>query len=237
MERTKYILIAILLFFSVNGLNASYKSEIYDAYIGNNMDGWKHTIDKMHLQTNKSDEMMLELINFQYGYIGWCIGCDKKDEAKKYLNLAEKNIELLEKKSFRPSYINSYKAAFYGFRIKLSPVKAPVIGPKSIECAKLAIKQDVANPFGHIQYGNTQLYMPAAFGGSKKVAIDHFLKAQKIMESRQDEIKEDWNYISLLTIIGKAYEETRNYKVAKQYYDKILKIEPEFMWIKKEVER
>ena len=85
---------------------------------------------------------LLELVNYQYGYIGYCTGFDKKEEAKKYLELAQRNVEILENRKYNLSVINSYKAAFYGFRIGLNPISAPVNGFRSIDCAKMALKLD-----------------------------------------------------------------------------------------------
>ena len=55
MERSKYTLIFILLFFGVTNLRASYKSDIYNAYVWNNMKNWKTLIDQMNLIKNKND--------------------------------------------------------------------------------------------------------------------------------------------------------------------------------------
>ena len=63
-------------------ITAQYKSEVYRAYINNQMSSWKSVIDKMQQETNQSDESLLELINYQYGYIGWCLGNDEKKQAK-----------------------------------------------------------------------------------------------------------------------------------------------------------
>ena len=77
--------------------------------------------------------------------------------------------------------------------------------------------------------------MPESFGGSKSAAIDNYLTAQKLMESKPEELKEDWNYLGLLVIIGKAYLETGNNAAAKSYFEKILKIEPGFTWVRDEL--
>jgi hypothetical protein len=100
MERQKYIVILILLIFSWVMSKASYKTEIYKAYISNNMNEWKKVMDRMNLETKRDNDFLLELLNYQYGYIGWCIGNKENEQAKKYLSLAEKNIEILEKQSF-----------------------------------------------------------------------------------------------------------------------------------------
>lgn len=235
MERTKYFLVLLNITFLLSANAMTNKSRIYKAYISNDMTDWKTVIDEMSQQKTKSNDVRLEFLNFQYGYIAWCIGNNKKEEAQNYLDLGQKNLEILEKQKYKPSILNSYKSAFYGFSIGLNILKAPFIGPKSVDCAKLAMKQDTTNPLGYIQYGNSQYYMPAIFGGSKTVALTYFLKAKELMEKKPEQLNEDWNYLSLLTIIAKTYTELKEKPKAKAYYLKILKIEPEFLWVKNEL--
>jgi tetratricopeptide (TPR) repeat protein len=203
----------------------------------NNMKDWKTIIDQMDAIKYKNNEFRLELVNYQYGYIAWCIGNKKKDEAEKYLNLAQKNIELLNNAKYNLSMINAYKAAFYGFRIGLNSFLAPFVGGKSMDCAKLAMKLDDNNPFGHVQYANVQYYMPSIFGGSKTEALASYLKAKGLMEKNTISIKDDWNYISLLTIIARAYWDLKDMQTAKTYFEKIIKLAGgyEYEWVKKEM--
>ncbi len=235
MERTKHIIIFLSLILITFKLNASYRSEIYNAYITNKMEKWKSVIDRMDLIENKSNELLLELINYQYGYIGYCIGFNKKSEAKKYLNLAEQNIEILEKRNFDLSVINSYKCAFYGFRIGLNKLFAPINGLKSLEYGRSAIKHDKNNYFAWIQYGNIQFYMPAAFGGSKKEGIEYFIKAKELLEKKPDDLDENWNYLSLMVLIGQSYTYINDLDSAKAVYENILRIEPDFLYVKNEL--
>ncbi len=213
-------------------LNASYRSEIYSAYINNKMDLWRGVIDRMNAIPGISDELLLELVNYQYGYIGYCLGFDKKDEARKYLGSAQRNIEILEKKKFKPSLVNSYKAAFYGFRIELNPISAPFNGFKSIDCARAALKLDSGYYFGYIQYGNMKFNMPSALGGSKKEALKYYLKARVLIEKDPEAINEDWNYMSLLIMIGQTYASMKDYTSAETVYKNILEIEPGFLYVK-----
>ena len=69
--KKRFTVMTLLLAFSLLTLSAQYKQEIYKAYIGNKMDKWKTTIDEMEANQKKSAEFLLELINYQYGYIGW----------------------------------------------------------------------------------------------------------------------------------------------------------------------
>jgi len=215
-------------------MDASNRADIYNAYISNRMDLWKKVIDVMH-GDNLNNDVLAELINYQYGYIGYCIGFDKKDEARKYLNLAEKNLGILEKGKYNPSMIKAYRCAFYGFRLGLNKLSAPVNGLKSLENAKSAMALDSTNYFAHIQFGNVQFYMPAAFGGSKKEGIRYLLKAKKIMEKNPDDLIYNWNYLSLLVLIGQSYTYTNDMPSAKKVYESILEKEPAFLYVKNEL--
>jgi tetratricopeptide (TPR) repeat protein len=234
MEREKY-LIAMILMVSFGGLKASHKTDIYQAYISSNMTEWKKVMDRMDDEKKKSNEFILELLNYQYGYVGWCIGNRKHDLAEEYIRKAEQNMELLEKKEYKMSQVNAYKSAFYGYRIGLNRLQAPFIGPKSISHAEEAIRLDKNNPYGYIQYANTQYYMPRVFGGSKTVALENYIKALHLMELRKIETENNWNYLSLLTIIAMAYENLGQHDMAKACYEKIMKIEPRYLWVKNEL--
>jgi len=195
------------------------------------MDIWKEVIDRMAVQNPESNEMILELVNYQYGYIGYCIGFKKREEAKKYLALAERNVEILEARNYDLSTINAYKCAFYGFRIGLNKLTAPVNGLKSIEHARTALALNRDNYLAHIQYGNIQFYMPSAFGGSKQEGIEYFLRAREILERNRKDLTENWNYLSLLVIIGQSYTYINQPESAKAVYEEILNMEPGFSYV------
>ena len=214
---------------------AGYKSEIYTAYVTNNMQIWKNVLDKMNAIPNKNRDMLLELVNYQYGYIGWCIGTKEYTDARKYLSQAEKNIEILSKNSSLKSFTEAYRSAFYGYRIGLNSVLAPFIGPKSVSAAKTAMEADDKNPLGFIQYGNTQFYMPPVFGGSKAEAVTYYLKALELMENDENYLSENWNYLNLLTVIAQAYSYLNDFESSKKYIDKILSVEPNVKWVMDEL--
>jgi hypothetical protein len=235
MERAKYTLILLLIFIVQIDINANYSSEIYLFYDFNKMKEWKALIDQLESIKDKPNSLILELVNYQYGYIGWCVGNKKSEEAEIYLALAEKNIEYLEDEQYNLSMVNAYKSAFYGLRIGLDVWLAPFLGHKSSDCAKLAIELDANNPFGFIQLANIQNYMPSIFGGSKSDALKYYLKAKELMEKNPGFIKEEWNYISLLTSIGKVYWDMNDLQTTKLYFEKIMQITSQYDWVKKEM--
>lgn len=239
MERTRYkIAVLIVIFFSFLAVKANFKADIYKSYIYGDMKKWKQIIDKMEKdkvsvtpQAAQSAHI-LELLNYQYGYIAWCLGTDREDEAEDYLDIADENVKILEGRKFNMSMVNGYEAAFYGYRIGLNNFKAPFYGPKSFKCAENAINLNKKNPFGYIQYANIQFYMPSTFGGSKTEAINYYRKAETLMEQNKKEILNDWNYINLLATIANSYVEINQLEKAKSYYEKILKVEPQCQWVK-----
>ena len=73
--------------------------------------------------------------------------------------------------------------------------------------------------------------MPSIFGGSKATALDYYLKTEAIMEKSDNFTQQNWNYLSLLTSIAKTYEVTGRLAMAKLYYEKILKIAPDYLMV------
>ncbi len=235
MERTKYFIIIALLF-CVSVLHADvYKEQIYKSYISNDISIWIDVMNKMQAENLPTDEFQAELLNYEYGYVGYCIGLEKDDEAEKYLGLARLRMDKLEKRGWNPSLINAYKAAFYGFEIGLNPFKAPFIGPSSMSAAKAALQLDPENWMAYVQYGNVQFYMPSVFGGSKSEALEYFTKAKTLLEKKLQNNLKDWNYLNLLTLIGQSYEKMGNIDDARKTYEFILKTEPGFDWVKNEL--
>lgn len=235
MERKGYsILILLLLTVSID-LAAAYRSEVYRAYVSGDMKAWKLAIDRMQAGKPSAPDQISELVNYQYGYIGWCIGNKMNEEARKYLQLAEKNLDQLAKNEKYVSVVSSYKAAFYGYRIGMNGLLAPVLGLKSIESADQAVLSDKENYFAHIQKGNIEFYMPSVFGGSKKEALGHFMKAKDLLEKDPENLKENWNYLSVLILIAQTYSYLDDFVSSKRYLDKILELEPGFVWVKDEM--
>ena len=222
MERKKYILIGLFssIIVSVFG---QINETIYQAYTSGNMVEWEKAMDTYKVTANADK---LELINFQYGYIAYCIDQDKKEEAKKYMLKAKNLIAELEKQQYKVSTLYAYKSAFIGFDMGISPYKALFIGHESLSFAEKSVAIDETNFFGYIQLGNIAFYTPAMFGGSKTEAIIHYLKALELMEKDPEILKSNWNYLNLLATIINAYHEQG------QYCIKTLSIEPEFDWVK-----
>lgn len=234
--RVRYIIFFILIQLTV-ALPASnqYRSMIYQAFISDDLSLWKKTIDQIQEKENISQQLRLELLNYQYGYIGWCLGNGLKEEATHYTDLAFKNLEFLENQMGADATLLGYRSALYGFLVMLNRLSAPYYGPKSVKYAHKAMETDQESPFAYIEYGHIQFYMPPVFGGSKEEAISYYRKAEMLMEQQPENLEQNWNYLTLLTLIARAYEAIGEYKQAKFYYEKILSIEPDYFWVKEKL--
>jgi tetratricopeptide (TPR) repeat protein len=236
MERKKYFIILLVsLLFTTIASAKSYKQQIYEAYISGDMNRWRSIVLNMEKAENYSDAFRLELINYQYGYIGWCVGTGRKNEAKQWMEKMQANMDILEKKQFEPASIEAYKAAMIGFRVGINKLQAPFIGPKSVEYAKNAMKADPQNPMGFLQYANILHFTPGLFGGSDVEAMKHYTLALRKMESKTNIYRNNWNYLSLLAAIATAYYEYNQKEKAIEYLRKALQVEPGFQWVSKEL--
>lgn len=231
-RKARFIIIVSLLFMAWNGYGSDRGQEIYGAFISSDMDRWHRIMDEMGQATGESHAFVLELVNYQYGYIAWCIGNGRAGTARKYLAEAGANLEILKKAGYRMSYVHAYQSAFYGFKIGLNRLSAPSNGPRSLESARLAVALDDKNPLGYLLLGNARYYMPAVFGGSKKDAMDHFLKAADLMEASAGGGRGDWNYLNLLVQIARLYEEQGHLKESREWFEKALQVEPRFRWVR-----
>jgi len=208
----------------------NYSTKIYEGFISNNMQLWQRTIDEMQ----KAKHITLELINYQYGYIAWCIANDKISEGRKMLELANENLEMYFSNREKSAEYFAYKSAFLGYEIGLDKYKAPFVAKKSQEYLNKALFLDPNNYFVYLQKGHADFYKPSIVGGSKTRAIEYYKKALILYEKNYYN-KKDWNYLALITDLIKAYMDINNYSEAKIYAEKALKVEPNYKWVKEDL--
>ena len=209
--------------------------QVYMAYINGDMGQWKKILSQSQQNNRPTPLQRLERVNYQYGYIAWCIGNKKMSEAREWISRMDADLDNLEKAGYALSSVYAYKAALYGYRIGINKLQAPFLGPKSSSYAEKAIQTDPSNALGHQQYGNIRYYTPTLFGGSKEDAASSLLKAIQLMETHPEQLQWDWNYLSLLTAVAEMYYETGDRTKALIYLQKALKKEPGYQWVKNEL--
>lgn len=218
-------------------LRASDQDSIYKAYVSGDMGLWRRIIDKMHDTKDKPSTQELDLLNFEYGYIGWCLGAGKNALAKAYMKRMEERMNRLAQQQIEPALLYAYMSAHWGFQVGLNKLKAPFLGQKSIAAARKSVELDPDNPLGHIQLGNIDFFRPPLFGGSKQEALRHYLAAERLLLStlKAEGRAKDWNLLSLQIQIATTFESIDDIKRADEYYKKILTSAPDFKWVRDEL--
>lgn len=236
MERTKHF-ISVLIILGINSFflysQSDYRKEIYEAYIQGNMQAWEKTIGQMET-VDLSLHGKIELINFYYGYIGYLIGTDQKELAGAYIKKGEKIIHDLLEETPSNATLNAFKGSFISFKIGLNKLKAISLGPQSMRYINQAYNLDPNNVQALADKANMFYYAPSLFGGDKKKAITFYQKAIHQLEENEDTV-DNWFYLNLLVQLAQHYEEMKMKKQALSLYEKILRQEPGFVWIKEEL--
>lgn len=235
MERKIY-LTGIVFFISLllNVSEAQHKEKVYSAYVSGDMTTWGKILLELEAKeksTNLDSEEIKEMLNYQYGYLGWAISQKRSSEIKKYLEKGKKNITLLETTLQNKSLATSYRSAFYAYEISQNKIKAVTLGRKIVESAKLALSQDSNEPMAHIQYANCMFYMPEAFGGSKTKAKEHYIKALELKSRLPGQGQQDWNLISLVVQLYIVSKELKDEAGKSKYKKLLLEYEPNLKWI------
>ena len=229
--------ISLMLLISTGAIAQDYQALIYDAYLRGRMDLWKKAMEQMagQAEATKDLSMLYDLTEAQYGYIGYCLSVNQKKEAEELLVMAEGQVaKLLEKKGNNPR-VYSLRGAFYGYRVQLQPLRIPYFGKKSEEANSRALELDPGEPQAWMERGNIAFYKPAIFGGSKKEAVHYYEKAVRLYEASPGRTRQNWLYLNCLAGLGIAYEETGHVEQAGKVYEKLLRMEPSFKWIRDEL--
>jgi tetratricopeptide (TPR) repeat protein len=233
----KQLILAALLFLSAATMAQSYQARIYEAYLQGRMDWWKVTMDQMERQLESGNDfsLMYELTEAQYGYIAYCLSVKRKKEAESTLEKAERQVEAMLARRGDDPRVYSLQGAFFGFRIQLQPVRAPFYGRKSEAANQKALQTGPEEPQAWMERGNIAYYKPAIFGGSRSEAVPYYEKAVRLFESTPGRTTQNWIYLNCLAGLAQAYEETGEAGKAGDLYRKILRIEPDFKWVRDEL--
>lgn len=231
-----FITFLIFISLSANDKYAEINKTIYNNYIGNNIIEWKPVINELqdiYLQKKEKDALYLATLTI-YGYAGYCIGNEMFDEVESYLELGENNIETMLVINSKWPEAWAFKAAFYGFRIGLSPYKAMYYGPISLDVIEQARNVSLLSSQVLLESANIKYYTPSIFGGSKQEALIYYKKSLKLMEANE-ETNNNWLYLSTLTQLALVYQKLGDLENAESVFLRLLKMEPEYLWVKNEL--
>lgn len=233
-NKNLYLLqVLFVLFINALQLNAQTVSNpvIYNAYVSGDMNKWAAVIHTLEKEQPSTLDKKLELTSYYYGYIGFLLGAKKPDIAQKYLTNGSLLIDDIIKHWPKNATAYAYKGSFIGFKIALSKFKALTQGGECVTNLDKALKIEPQNIQANIDKGNMLFHTPRLFGGDKKLALKYFIHGVNIIEKNKL-TDNNWVYLYALSLTARTYEYLNQFDNAKITYDKILRIEPNYKWVK-----
>lgn len=215
----------------------SSKRGIYHAYVTGKAELWRVELDQLesaYKQLNKN-EALKELLFAQYGYIALCLKENQKKEASSELDKARENLKIL--KEFEPdnATLIAVEAAFYGYEMTLSPLKALYLGREAKVLTDIAYSSDPNSLMCLSVKANMLQFSPPIFGGSVAESIEYYNRIDDLYNSEAVSKAYDWNYINNLVILAGAYDKLEMYDKACQTYEKIIAFDSGINWINKKL--
>jgi tetratricopeptide (TPR) repeat protein len=231
----KNLLILFLLLILPIGAMAesAHQKEIYNAFISGNMNQWVAIVKEMEKDSNRhSLTQKLELVEYYYGLTGYYL--DRKNEKQASIVVVKADAllnKLLQEAPKNPSVL-AFKGAFIGFRIFMEKYRVFKLGPESLRYIDKAYQLAPNDLQALTDKANALLHAPKIFGGDKPEAVRLLLKSVTLMETT-NRASSNWFYLNTLVIIAKAYVSMGQPEKAKLTYEKALRKEPNFLWVRK----
>lgn len=147
-----------------------------------NIENWEPEIRKIETQHIGDYEKLMEALLARYGFMGYLLGSKQNSRARKFLDETENLLNAYQKQRPNDARLMAVSAALVGFRIGLSPLRAPFLGPRNVEAWEAALKANPNEALGHLEKGNSLFYRPAAFGGNKVEAESSFRRALQLLD-------------------------------------------------------
>lgn len=155
--------------------------------------------------------------------------------AKTHLNQATEHLEaMLESQSLNEQGMGETSALLsqvYGLQIALDPMQGARLGAKADAMLKQAEKYIPNSPRVHLIKGISAYNTPAAYGGSKAKALEHFDAAIALYAQEQTSAY-SWGEAETYTWRGITQLELGENNQAKQDWQQALDINPNYGWAK-----
>jgi len=229
--RKLFFLFIILPGFLNAQVNNDLNCRFQKLFLPGDMGVWSQLVDSLQkVKLNRTNNDIL--LYAEYTLIGYYMSNDQKDKAELVLAKYEKRVDdMLEKFPENANYY-AFKAAAYGFKIVLSPWKAPVYSFYHQSHVDKGIKYRKNEILPLIEQANSYYFRPSFIGGNKKKALELYQKANSLLTLQNNC---SWVYLSNSAWLGQVYTKMEYPEKAKQLYLKLLEQHPNFLYVKDEL--
>lgn len=228
------LFVVIAALFGVTGLAAQstehWSCRLQQLYVEGSQEKWPVVISQMASKINADDPLRLVLASARYGYIGMLLGQKRKAEAKVAVEILAKELEALQKTHPTNTQVMSMRAGMVGYRIGISPLKAPFLGPEFGRLIDAAAALDPNCPYVLAEQANSLYFRPAMFGGDKKEALAQWKRASGVFGKQGQAC--NWYAVHVRVMMVKGYEAVGDEATAKQLKAALKKEFPEMGWLR-----
>jgi tetratricopeptide (TPR) repeat protein len=216
---------------SIQSIN--YRS-LVKTYADGSWSGWSPEIAKAEKSLPNDIESKFVLINLYFGYVGHFIDAGKYDIAFEFIHKGEKLIQQILAVEPANATAISYKGAFLAFRVGINRFKYLATALEGLSLIYKAYDMDKNNLIAILNKASALYFLPPVFGGNKVETIRLLNQACSLMEESGYTV-DNWMYYYTLIFIGRSNEKTGKLIEAKHAFEKVLKLEPEFKWVKNDL--
>lgn len=207
----------------------------YRAYLNQeqSLDLWKQAVTESEAALKKNptnDSLQYTLAFSRFSLLSATMRTKDEDTFDKHYNNTITLLEDIIAKNKKWAEPHALLSAAYGLKMAYSPMQGMVLGSKSSSLAEKAIKLNAQSALAWKVYANSKFFTPEMFGGDVAEAIKAFQKSIQLYENQKQ--TNQWMYLDALAYLGQAYIKTEKKTEAIATFEKALKVEPAFGWVK-----
>jgi len=227
----QFVFFIAILLLPVFGFSQDLDCRFEKLFLDGDMAKWEQLVDSLQkVKLDKADDETL--IYAEYGLIGYLLAMQKKSKAEIEVEQFDQHIQrLLLREPTNANYL-ALDAALVGFKVGLSPWKAPFIGSDSNAKIEKALKYRKNEIMPITEQANAYYFRPAFAGGDKHKAMLLYEKAFKL---QSENTNCNWRYYSNGSWLGQVYSSLGETQKARDIYLMLLTKAPNFQFVKNEL--
>lgn len=212
---------------------ASYRAQIYQSYLKNDINSWAQTLAKLevYVNNNPSRKALYELGLAQYGLIGFYRELGKREIAISLMNKTEDTVDKMLEVDEDWAIANCFKGGLLGLETEFYPAKVVYLGPRALSYYEDGEDLGPNSPEVNVELGNLAYHAPEMFGGDKNEAIEYFKKAIRLFDANPSLKQDNWLYLHAYAWLGQAYVSVGKKGEAEKTYTKLRAYEPGFTYL------
>jgi len=210
---------------------------MYNAYLSEQPvpDAWRSAVKARQeaLKASPQDrQLRFNLAMAGFGLLSSTMRTKNEDLFDEYYDATVDLLEQLIDEDKKNGEAMALLSATYGLKMGYSPMQGIFLGSKSSSLVEKAKRLNPASPLVWKVAANAKFFTPEMWGGDLTEAIEAYETSIKHYDASPDKLKFNWMYIDALAFMGQAYRKNGESGKAIAAYEKALKQEPNFNWVK-----